>query len=151
METWVRTDYLSKMYLAYLYMCTWVRSENVNPDAFMITQDSKEVENLMGFHTSITMGYVESALFFCAMIETTKDRVKKPWIYGTIQRHTPWKESHKLTTRRPRYIKKYVARGWCILYTPKTTKAFVCFIPKSDSWCLFGLFIYLFQHRRLHV
>ena len=65
------------MYLAYLYMCTWVRSENVNPDAFMITQDSKEVENLMGFHTSITMGYVESALFFCAMIETTKDRVKK--------------------------------------------------------------------------
>ena len=82
------------MYLAYLYMCTWVRSENVNPDAFMITQDSKEVENLMGFHTSITMGYVESALFFCAMIETTKDRVKKNPEYMGQYNGTPPGRNH---------------------------------------------------------
>ena len=39
-----------------------------------MTKATPEENQLVGFHLSITMGYVESAALFCATTETVKDR-----------------------------------------------------------------------------
>ena len=42
--------------------------------AFLVPKATPDEEQLVGFHLSIPMGYVESATFFCATTETVKDQ-----------------------------------------------------------------------------
>ena len=55
-------------------MRIWVRLEDIPSVAFLVPKATAEEDQLVGFHLSIPMGYVESAAFFCATTETVKDR-----------------------------------------------------------------------------
>ena len=54
-------------------MRIWVRLEDIPSVAFLVPKATPDEEQLVGFHLSIPMGYVESAAFFCATTETVKD------------------------------------------------------------------------------
>ena len=66
--------FLNKVDLADAYMRIWVRLEDIPSVAFLVPNETSEEDQLVGFHLSIPMGYVESATFFCATTETVKDR-----------------------------------------------------------------------------
>ena len=66
--------FLNKVDLADAYMRIWVRLEDIPSVAFFVPKATPEESELVGFHLSIPMGYVESAAFFCATTETVKDR-----------------------------------------------------------------------------
>ena len=66
--------FFNKVYLADAYMRIWVRLEDIPSVAFLISKSTPEEDQLVGFHLSIPIGYVESAAFFCATTETVKDR-----------------------------------------------------------------------------
>ena len=51
-----------------------MRLEDIPSVAFLVPKATAEEDQLVGFHLSIPMGYVESAAFFCATTETAKDR-----------------------------------------------------------------------------
>ena len=54
-------------------MCIRVRLNNTPYVAFLIPKDTDSEPQLVGFHLSMPMGYVESVPLFCAATETTKD------------------------------------------------------------------------------
>ena len=68
------STFLNKVDLADAYMRIWVRLEDIPSVAFLVPKATPDEEQLVGFHLSIPMGYVESAAFFCATTETVKDR-----------------------------------------------------------------------------
>ena len=51
-------------------MCIWVRLKDVPSVVFLVPKSTPDEDQLVGFHLSITMGYVESAAFFCAKTKT---------------------------------------------------------------------------------
>ena len=55
-------------------MRIWVLLEDIPAVAFLVPKATPEEDQLVGFHLSIPMGYVESATFFCATNETVKDQ-----------------------------------------------------------------------------
>ena len=54
-------------------MRIWFRLEDIPSVAFLLPKSTPDEEQLVGFHLSIPMGYVESAAFFCATTETIQD------------------------------------------------------------------------------
>ena len=66
--------FLNKVDLADAYMCIWVRLDDIPSVAFLVPKATPDEKQLVGFHLSIPMGYVEPAAFFCATTETIKDR-----------------------------------------------------------------------------
>ena len=56
--------FLNKVDLADAYMRIWVRLEDIPSVAFFVPKATPEESELVGFHLSIPMGYVESAAFF---------------------------------------------------------------------------------------
>ena len=65
---------LSKSNLADAYMRIWVRLEDIPLVAFLVPKATPNEEQLVGFHLSIPIGYVESTAFFCATTKTVKER-----------------------------------------------------------------------------
>ena len=63
--------YLCKANLEDAYMRILVRAEDAN---FLIPKETAGKEQLVGFHLSIPMGYMESVAFFCTATETVKDK-----------------------------------------------------------------------------
>ena len=57
---------LGKVDLADAYMCIWVRLNDITFVAFLVPKYTNSEPQLVTFHLLITMGYVESAPFFCA-------------------------------------------------------------------------------------
>ena len=55
-------------------MRIWVFLEDIISLVFLVPKATPEEEQLVGFHLSIPMRYVESSAFFCATTETVKDR-----------------------------------------------------------------------------
>ena len=66
--------FLNKVDLADAYMRIWVRLEDIPSVAFLVPKATPEEDQLVEFHLSIPMGYVESTAFFCATTEIVKDR-----------------------------------------------------------------------------
>ena len=66
--------FLNKVDLADAYMRIWVRLEDIPSVEFLVPKPTPDEEELVGFHLSIPMGYVESAAFICATNEKVKDR-----------------------------------------------------------------------------
>ena len=66
--------FLNKVDLVDAYMRIWVRLEDIPLVVFLVPKATPDGDRLVGFHLSIPMGYVESSAFFCATIETVKDR-----------------------------------------------------------------------------
>ena len=66
--------FLNKVDLADVYMCIWVRLEDIPSVELLVPKATPDEEQLVGFHLSIPMGYVQSTAFFCATTETIKDR-----------------------------------------------------------------------------
>ena len=62
--------YMSKVYLTDAYMRLWVRMEDVLSVAFLIPKKNTSDTHLVGFHLSLPMGYIHSALYFCMATET---------------------------------------------------------------------------------
>ena len=56
--------FLNKVYLANAYMHIWVYLKDIPSVAFLVPKATPDEEQLVGFHLSIPMGYVESATFF---------------------------------------------------------------------------------------
>ena len=67
-------NFLNKVNLADAYMRIWVRLEDIPSVEFLVQKATPEENQLVRFHLSITMGYVESDAFFCATNETVKYR-----------------------------------------------------------------------------
>ena len=65
--------YLSKVYLADVYMRLWVRMEDIPSLVFLIPEKHPSNPHLIGFHLSLPMGYIYGASFFCATTETATD------------------------------------------------------------------------------
>ena len=66
--------FLNKVDLSDAYLHIWVRLEDIPSVAFLVPKATPDEDQLVGFHLSIPMGYVESAAFFCVTTETVKDR-----------------------------------------------------------------------------
>ena len=62
--------YLSKVDLADAYMRLWVRVEDVPSLAFLISNKTPINTQLVGFHASLPMRYINSALYFFMAAET---------------------------------------------------------------------------------
>ena len=56
-------------------MRIWVRLNYIPSVAFFVPKETDSDPQLVRFHLSIPMGYVESTPFFCAAMETIKDTV----------------------------------------------------------------------------
>ena len=65
--------FLNKVDLSDAYMRIWVRLKDIPSVALLVPKATPEEDQLIGFHLSIPMWYVESASFFCAITETVKD------------------------------------------------------------------------------
>ena len=53
--------YLNRIYLVDAYMRLWVRMEDVLSVAFLIPKENPSETQLVGFHRSLPMGYVDTA------------------------------------------------------------------------------------------
>ena len=71
------TVYLSKVDLADAYMRLWVRMEDVPSAAFLIPKKTPSNTQLVGFHISVPMGYIDSTPYFCMDMETVADLANK--------------------------------------------------------------------------
>ena len=65
--------YLSKVELAYDYMRLWVSMEDFPSAALLIPKKSPSNTQLVGFHISLPMGYINSAPCFCVATGTVAD------------------------------------------------------------------------------
>ena len=66
--------FLNKVNLADAYTHIWVHLKDIPLVAFLVPKYTLEKDQLVMFHFSISMGYVESAAFFYATTKTVKDR-----------------------------------------------------------------------------
>ena len=57
--------YLSKVDLEDAYMRLWVRMEYVPSVTFLIPKNTPRDTQMVGFHLSLTMGYINSSPYFC--------------------------------------------------------------------------------------
>ena len=64
------TVYLSKVDLADAYMRLWVRMEDVLPAPFLIPKKTPIGTQLVGFHLSLPMGYINISPYFGMTTET---------------------------------------------------------------------------------
>ena len=92
------STFLNKVDLADAYIRIWVRLEYIPSVAFLVPKATPDEEQLVRFHLSIPMGYVESAAFFCAITETVMDRT----LDTLSTRHTaPLHHLENLTDTKP--------------------------------------------------
>ena len=89
--------------------------------AFLVPKATPDEEQLLRFHLSIPMGYVESAAFFCATTEIVKDRA----LDTLSTRHTapPHHLENLAETKPPETTAKEVA---ATLVAKKTGKPCPC-------------------------
>ena len=69
-------------------MHIWVYLEDIPSVAFLVSKATPEEDELVGFHLSKPMGYVESAAFFCATTETVKEFTHDTLSRVTLRRRT---------------------------------------------------------------
>ena len=62
--------YLRKVYLSDAYMSLWVQLEDLPYTALLVPKKTQEELQLVGFHFSLKMGYVDSASYFYMTTET---------------------------------------------------------------------------------
>ena len=77
--------YLSKVDLVDAYMRLWVRMEEVPSVNFLIPKKNRNTQ-LVGFHLSLPMGYVDNASYFFMETYTVADLANKA-IYQREQAH----------------------------------------------------------------
>ena len=58
-------------------MRLWVRMEDVLYIAFLFLKKTPRYTNLVGFHLSLPMGYINSDPYFCMATETVSDLAKE--------------------------------------------------------------------------
>ena len=71
------TVYLSKVDLADAYMSLWVRIEDFPSVTFLILKKTPRDTQLVGFHLSLSMGYINSDPYFCMATETVANLANK--------------------------------------------------------------------------
>ena len=69
--------YISKVDLADAYMILWVIMEDILSFAILISKKTPSYPQLVGFHLSITMGYVYSAPYFFMETDMVADLANK--------------------------------------------------------------------------
>ena len=66
----LRPVYLGKVDLADAYMWLWVRLKDTPSAALLLPKKRSTDKHLVGFHLSLSMGYVDSTPYFCMSTET---------------------------------------------------------------------------------
>ena len=69
----LETVYLSKVVLSEAYMRFWVRMEDVPSVTFLIPKKTPSNTQLVVFHLSFPMGYIDGAPYFVMATETVAD------------------------------------------------------------------------------
>ena len=69
--------YLTKVDLSDAYMRFWVRMEEVLSVAFLIPKKTPSNTQLMVFHLSLPMRYIDRAPYFCMVTDTVADLANK--------------------------------------------------------------------------
>ena len=69
--------FMDKTDISDAYMRVWIRLQDIPRMAFIVPPLPTNMEQLIGFHLSLPMGYVESAPFFCIVPETIADMVNE--------------------------------------------------------------------------
>ena len=88
--------FMSKVDMSDAYMRVWIRLEDVPKLAFVVPPHVDDAEPLIGFHLSLPMGYVESAQYFCATIETVADMVNGDWASAETAPSSPTRRRRRL-------------------------------------------------------
>ena len=65
--------YLGRVDLPDAYMGLWVRLEDIPSVAFLVPRKEPTDKQLVGFHLSLPMDYMDSAPFYCMSTETITD------------------------------------------------------------------------------
>ena len=86
---------MSKTDLTDAYMRVWVKIDDVPKLAFAIPLTPGDQEQLIGFHLSLPMGYIESTPFFCAVSKTVAD------FANHSERHTAPHKLENLAATKP--------------------------------------------------
>ena len=58
-------------------MRLWVRMEEIPSVAFLIPKKTPSDTQLVGFHHSVPMGYIDSAPYYCMAMETVSNLANK--------------------------------------------------------------------------
>ena len=82
--------FLNKVDLADAYMCIWVRLDDIPSVALLVPKATPDEEQLVGFHLSIPMGYVESAAFSAQPPRQSKTAHLTPSPCATPHLPTTW-------------------------------------------------------------
>ena len=99
--------YLCKVDLADAYMFIRYYQKTPPPAAFLIAKETAQQEQIVGFHLSIPMGYMEFTSFFYTAKETVKDRElatidsrsqEPPNLLETLSESIPEDESNNFPT-----------------------------------------------------
>ena len=69
--------YIRKVDLEDAYMRLWVRMEDILSVAFLIPNNTPSNKQMVLFHLSLPMSYVDSAPYFCMEMETVADLANK--------------------------------------------------------------------------
>ena len=64
-EPAVGPELLCKVYLVDTYIHIWLSPEDVPSIAFLITKETADDDQLVGFHLYTTIGYMEPNFFLC--------------------------------------------------------------------------------------
>eukprot|EP00957_Ditylum_brightwellii_P080657 6134676-Ditylum_brightwellii.AAC.1 len=71
--------FLDKVDLADAYMQVWIQLEDIPTLVFIVPLCLGDTNALIGFHNSILMECIESALLFCATTKTVGDLANTSW------------------------------------------------------------------------
>ena len=84
------TVYLSKVDLADAYMSLWVRIEDFPSVTFLILKKTPRDTQLVGFHLSLSMGYIDSDPYFAWRRRRWPTSQIRPFPRGSRQTSTHW-------------------------------------------------------------
>ena len=77
---WLNLEFLRKLNLSDTYMRIWFRLADILSVAFFISKGLEEGPQLVDFHISLPVGYVESEPFFFSDMDTFKDRLNNTMV-----------------------------------------------------------------------
>ena len=88
--------FMRKSDLADTYMSIWVQLTDVLAVAFLVPKEMDSGPQLVGFHLSVPMGFIESAPFLCAANRMVKYRaINTLHVRGASPKTPPWKHCWK--------------------------------------------------------
>ena len=92
-DPWLVLVYLGKVDLSKAYMRIWVRIEDTSSVDFLLPKKMPQENQLVGFHSSLPLGFVDSMSYFCMEIDMDTDITNAPMECHHTEPITPLEEA----------------------------------------------------------